>query len=542
LKDIHVANYLAEKQGRFWSIRVLATESLLECTLYFQDTKEEINFPLTIQVPRLRLALQELEKQASLHWSLHTLCLLQQNWENSQNLFLKVNVPTIEQGQITLQLEETGQRVNQRILRGGVCFELKHFSDTLRNLRKSVSRFFLDLHVESIKQHILVLEIHSGWPINNLRYTQTVKDGRRVLHLFWKDVNPLQNRAVRLWTRDYPQIPLLSQDITTANPEVRIERSCDALWPGKYLLEFAVVDEWSSSVPNPPVEPDGISAFYFDVGSEEEQRNFARLHLQKFLDQYREYLRRQRSWYSIGDHKSLLNFEKLAASGQKPETAILRQGASNRLSTKDIVLPRLVIDSLDFSMKNDDEKRKEIGLGCKTRSGFNELTQCVLICQFSGKEWNFEIHTEQELYICSRCDLVIPADLFWQEHHCAGIAPQFTIFKANTNHPVALAVLWDSDILLKEMKATLFKAASNELALPRPNWLEALQMDYDNSIAKPNWRGWVNGLVTTVEELWKFPNPGEYDQLELGWKVAYYRSALEVLIDTFFRREMYDEP
>lgn len=144
--DLEGPCQLLEEGEQRWEVKVPGTESYVRCTVSIRFNEEaQVEMPLVIQVPRLRLAIRGLGENATWQWS-HTVHeISMREWEDSDEILLLVEIPTIGEGHAAITLAGTDQHDLRPIKRGKVQFSLKRFSDTLRDLRRALTCFLLSV-------------------------------------------------------------------------------------------------------------------------------------------------------------------------------------------------------------------------------------------------------------------------------------------------------------------------------------------------------------------------------------------------------------
>jgi hypothetical protein len=242
---------LIEKRGTSWILKVPGTESRVRCTVCIpQPSGEALEVPLMIHVPRLGIAMQGLAGERTWQWSHVPREITLEQWEESEELFLLVNVPGIDEGDVTVALPERMQVVTQRLHQAKVRFELKQFSDTLKALGQPLSRFDLSVTKNGTTlQEIPALGVRTQWAVEGLREDQAVSDGQRVVRVQWKDRGRVRNRMIRFWNLWRPWALPIESHIPDGHETILNERPVEELPSGAYCIEFISEDPWIGSPP-----------------------------------------------------------------------------------------------------------------------------------------------------------------------------------------------------------------------------------------------------------------------------------------------------
>ncbi len=522
-------------QTAAWTIIVPPSESSAKCVLSFSQQGQNIEVPLLVRVPRLRLAIQGLSGQTMWHWSHRALEISASDYEDAQELFLLVDIPSVEEGQAIISLEGTEQQASQRIRNGKARFELKRFSDTLRTLRRSVSRFFLSTTGHSLVQEIPVLQVQAKWLLEGLNWDQETRNDKRFIYLAWQDKRQVSNRVIRLWNRGCPRVVVLQEVVADGASELWIEKSITELPPGEYLLECAVEDEWAPALPGSPRQPDEITVFPFEVGSKEEQEHYANTQLNKFYDWDENCLSHQRYWQLINYQRTLDNLERWVSLGFQPTIVIWSSEQKDLPSTgEDVVPPFLTPCSLESLFEAKPRGCAEVPICCKTQAlDERSVAGGMLHCRCSSDGiCTFEVQAEEELRTCSKCGLLVPVEDFWEHPSCTDLGPRYFEHLPNEAFPVQLAVFWDPMKMVGWLQTFLSRVASDSQQLQKlESAFPTLRYQYDSSRYKSDWGEWLNGLIETLERILKGEQQETRSKFDLGWNIAYYQGALEAVLD-----------
>ncbi|MFQ5612675.1 MAG: hypothetical protein ACE5H9_11140 [Anaerolineae bacterium] len=152
----------------------------------------------------------------------------------------------------------SASRRSQR--RAGGRFNLAAFLDTLRYSRAPVLRF--EVECRGLPEHdtplrLPILSVTRSWSPRKVKGRIKQRQDKLQISLTWQDPVRLRHRRIRLWPLWQPWLPPFEQTIPDeAEGRFGFEAPVDQMPPGKYLLEFLVVDPWGAE-PAPDKPPLG---------------------------------------------------------------------------------------------------------------------------------------------------------------------------------------------------------------------------------------------------------------------------------------------
>ena len=240
--------------------------TLLNILWTYKSSLREIQVPIAIQIPRLRWSLRGLIDKSQNEWIYVPNEITLSEYEASEELDLLINAPLPDDCKITLILNRS-HKIEQKHLRKGVArFNLKSFSDELRNLELPLSTFYLKIDKndpESIETQIL--RIRTEWTVEEISYSNQVIDNNNIfICLKWNEKGRIRNRAIRFWNLFQPWKEPVVKSIPQNESEITINSSTNDLQPGEYRLEFCEDDLWAVKT-TPKVFPDRSAKNVFTV-------------------------------------------------------------------------------------------------------------------------------------------------------------------------------------------------------------------------------------------------------------------------------------
>ena len=257
--SIHVAStdqklqITSEARGSF---RVIAPAELTLARLTLQRQNDRWQkLPLTVPLPLLRWSLSGSEDgwvTAPIHCPQAWLSQL-----DVPDLQVRIEPPLVlaTPPQLTLVVSETTGQLNQRLhprgdIRRGWHFVLREALDTIRRSDEALLSGKLEINNLTGWQHsttLQVLRIEQGLGVSNLCVAVLERSGNWHLKVAWEQDRRLRGRSLLFWPLWRPwESPITRSlpDEVTNSYELHLLRS--DLPPGRYRVEIAIVDPWSS--------------------------------------------------------------------------------------------------------------------------------------------------------------------------------------------------------------------------------------------------------------------------------------------------------
>ena len=154
---------------------------------------------------------------------------------------IEVKIPAIAGDSVKVALEGDKQVITRSVRKGIATFDLRRFSDTLRDSGEAVQELILTC--PKIPPFILA-RVRTRWQALKINLIQRVLEGNRQLFLEWEDRGKTADRVVRFWPLDMPGIDVLEWEIPDGASSVNITSPLETMLPGRYRLHIAAVDPW----------------------------------------------------------------------------------------------------------------------------------------------------------------------------------------------------------------------------------------------------------------------------------------------------------
>lgn len=231
------------------------------CLVYHLERKLVVEISINIPVIRWRQKDGEWKSEAEEVW-------------HEDLGEIEVKVPATVGGSITLSLEGDKQILNSVVRQGVTMFNLRRFSDTLRDCSNALQDIILSCDNPEIPSFPL-LRVRTRWQVAKIRALQGLQENSRHLTIEWEDCGRAINRVVRLWPLNMPDFIPLERPIPDGANSLSITVPLELIPPGHYRLQLDMIDPWSSidaSMPGQAAE----NCIDIDIGTKEE-------HLESYL-------------------------------------------------------------------------------------------------------------------------------------------------------------------------------------------------------------------------------------------------------------------
>ncbi len=209
---------------------------------------------IAIEVPRLRWRIEGLSDGLYALWSQQVGEIWIGDWSDAEDLCLFITVPFYLKGCIQLFIEGTEQKYEAEIKQGLVQFNLLPFTDTLK-AGFGLPSFRLTIRSRETNEtfvNSLLFRVRMAWTVEDIAYRQEMSKGMRYLDVSWRDLGKVEGRMLRLWDTNRPWLePVKQFPIPDGASKVNIKIKEEELPTGSYVLEFVVIDPWSSSQTKP---------------------------------------------------------------------------------------------------------------------------------------------------------------------------------------------------------------------------------------------------------------------------------------------------
>lgn len=157
---------------------------------------------------------------------------------------VQVRLPPSVSQSVELALAQGRQVITPSIKRGILVFNLRQFSDNLRDCTLVAQDLFLSFREESIPSCLLV-RVRLRWQVVEIDLEQKQEGKKRVVVIKWEDLGRVSNRVVRLWPLNMPGVKMIERAVPDEISIVEIAEPVERLPAGRYRLQFAVDDPWN---------------------------------------------------------------------------------------------------------------------------------------------------------------------------------------------------------------------------------------------------------------------------------------------------------
>ncbi len=226
------------------------------------SAQQSVHIPLSVPIRRLRWALLgEQEDLGLTEWSAEVInrpihALLQATapsllidlpmLEDTTDLQARLCLSDIEGLELQSQEARPPQR-GRRFFR----FDLRTYMDTIRTTSSPVLHFELEglaLLQEGAPSRLPVMSLTQQLLIEDVRLVGRAVDSRMWVELKWSEPTPLSHRWLRFWPIHRPWESAYEVSIPDeAQGEFTFEAPAPKLHPGRYCLEFLILDPWAVS-------------------------------------------------------------------------------------------------------------------------------------------------------------------------------------------------------------------------------------------------------------------------------------------------------
>lgn len=216
------------------------------------------DLPLTIALPKTYWRLQGLADPSAALWrdQIEEDERWLDDWQGLTELFLVAELPPSVSGFLILSLDGVMPRTDRQPLRRGKArFNLLAFRDALRS-GSALRELKLSLEQGHLAfPPVSLLKVRWHWEVAAVECLQESKGHKTLLTVTWQERGKTEghSRVVRLWRSGYPmERPVAERIVDQDAYRVQLEIESSQAPPGEYLLHFALLDPWASSLPKHP--------------------------------------------------------------------------------------------------------------------------------------------------------------------------------------------------------------------------------------------------------------------------------------------------
>ncbi|NLJ81144.1 MAG: hypothetical protein GX335_08980 [Firmicutes bacterium] len=217
-------------------------------------------FEINVEVPAIRW------RQEGKEWKTET----RELWHEDLGE-IEIAVPANIGAFIDLSIEGDKQVLNSTVRQGIATFNLRRFSDTMRDSDEALQEITFSCGNPDIPPFIL-LRVRTRWQAAKIKLIQSLQEKGRHLVIEWEDYGQASSRVIRLWPLNMPGVDCVVREIPDGINSLHIKAPIELIPPGHYRLQLDIVDPWSSTNPLMP-EQDAENCTDVDIGTKEEHLN-----------------------------------------------------------------------------------------------------------------------------------------------------------------------------------------------------------------------------------------------------------------------------
>ena len=205
------------QDGNTCFVKSIASERSINGSI----NKNSLSIPINIFIPRVTWFLEGTKINKYIFESLDVGELSEDEWEDAINeeLSLIVNLPQTVDGKVQLSLHNSfKQNDTEKIKDGKVIFDLRKFTDTIRESTDSVQEFKLIMLESPLFQEVSLFSIQK-WQVKNIETEQTRdNEGKNnLIDVKWEEIGKSKNRVVSLWQLKDKPILIWEETISYAS-------------------------------------------------------------------------------------------------------------------------------------------------------------------------------------------------------------------------------------------------------------------------------------------------------------------------------------
>lgn len=228
------------------------------CLIYHSVQRQV--FEINVEVPAIRW------RQKGKGWKAET----EELWHEDLGE-IEITAPANVGAFIDLSTEGDKQVLHSTIRHGIATFNLRRFSDTLRDRGEALQEITFSCGNPDILSFTL-LRVRTRWQAAKVKLIQSLQQNSRHIVIEWEDHGRASSRVVRLWPLNMLGVDFVVRDIPDGTNSLHIRAPVELIPPGHYRLQLDVVDPWSSANPLMP-EPGAENCTDVDIGTKEEHLN-----------------------------------------------------------------------------------------------------------------------------------------------------------------------------------------------------------------------------------------------------------------------------
>lgn len=200
---------------------------------YYNKEEKTYKLEVCIEIPCIRW-----RKSESDIWRVE----VEELWHEELDQIQVRLLPSIS-GLVTLSMEDNRQFLSCQAKTGTISFNLRQFSDSLRESNKPVHTLLLAFE-NNLYPSFPLVRVRTCWQVKDVRLDQSLRDNERSIRLKWEDLGKADSRIIRFWPLNMSKISMYEQDIPDNVTYLEIVQSREKFPAGMYRLQFDVDDPW----------------------------------------------------------------------------------------------------------------------------------------------------------------------------------------------------------------------------------------------------------------------------------------------------------
>ncbi|MGI6366670.1 MAG: hypothetical protein ACOX2G_13260 [Bacillota bacterium] len=146
---------------------------------------------------------------------------------------------------VSLSLKESRQKITKPVKNGIAVFDLSKFADSLRLGKQNLQELIIES--DGLAPSVL-MRIRTKWLVDKVEFEVREEAGQRIVNIRWTELGKAENRVIRLWPlNNRGSHDVLTYPVPDGYFYCEIREPADILRPGKYIMQFAEEDSWSSA-------------------------------------------------------------------------------------------------------------------------------------------------------------------------------------------------------------------------------------------------------------------------------------------------------
>lgn len=211
----------------------------------FSPKSSETKFPLTIEIPKIKVRLITSDGKIILPWIYRLTSLVLNKIQKHDKVLLDIYIPSEIFKKCKIKI---GQLEKNKIIQNNkVQLNITQFIDHLRN-GKPLEKIKLKLIHDSREiGYKPIINIRNRYEVNNLKIEQSDSQDKRKLNIAWEEGENYPRKTIQVWNLESKH-KIICEEIKKGSNKFEIVENKEALKPGKYKIHIDYEnDNWSST-------------------------------------------------------------------------------------------------------------------------------------------------------------------------------------------------------------------------------------------------------------------------------------------------------